>query len=266
MMTINDFYSKLWKDYIQITPQAEKIRHLFLATDAEVVNDHVAFRTFSDSPIDSTFLKEIILSLGYEVQGDYDFAVKKLKAISLIHKDTRLPKVFISELERHKLTEQTQALLSKYCDQIDVVEPSPDVFWSGRHWHMPTYDDYIQVIAESEYAAWLLVIGLRVNHFTVNVNLLTSTDSLHDVLNRVQSAGFPINESGGRIKGSPAVLLEQGSTMADKIKILFSDHQEHFVPSCFYEFAKRYKNSKGELYQGFVAANADKIFESTSSK
>ncbi len=265
-MTINDFYSNLWEDYIQITPQAEKIRQLFLETDSEVVNDHVAFRTFSGSPIDLNFLKGVVLSLGYQVQDNYDFTVKKLKAMSFIHEDKKVPKVFVSELERHKLSDASQAILARYCDQIQSVKSGPGVFWSGRHWQMPSFDDYATVLDESEYAAWLLVIGLRVNHFTVNVNLLHSTDRLEDVLDRVQAAGFAINESGGRIKGTPDVLLEQGSTMADRIKVSFSDGQAHFVPSCFYEFAKRYKNSQGELYQGFVAANADKIFESTSSK
>ncbi len=32
----------------------------------------------------------------------------------------------------------------------------------------------------------------------------------------------------------------------------------------FYEFAKRYPTANGKLYQGFVAASADKFFESTN--
>ena len=35
------------------------------------------------------------------------------------------------------------------------------------------------------------------------------------------------------------------------------------VPSCYYEFARRYPLPSGELFQGFVPASADKIFEST---
>ncbi|MGB6140662.1 MAG: DUF1338 domain-containing protein, partial [Pseudoalteromonas rhizosphaerae] len=38
------------------------------------------------------------------------------------------------------------------------------------------------------------------------------------------------------------------------------------VPSCFYEFALRYAKPDGELYTGFVAASADKIFESTNAR
>ena len=67
------------------------------------------------------------------------------------------------------------------------------------------------------------------------------------------------------IKGSPEELLEQSSTMADRAEVAFSD-QTVSIPSCFYEFALRYPKPDGELYTGFVAASADKIFESTDSK
>jgi hypothetical protein len=59
------------------------------------------------------------------------------------------------------------------------------------------------------------------------------------------------------------VKLEQSSTMADKAVVKFSDG-EVSIPSCFYEFAKRYPLDCGTLYSGFVAASADKIFESTN--
>ena len=51
--------------------------------------------------------------------------------------------------------------------------------------------------------------------------------------------------------------------MADKAEVKFSDG-EAIIPSCFYEFAKRYPLDCGTLYSGFVAASADKIFESTN--
>ena len=72
-----------------------------------------------------------------------------------------------------------------------------------------------------------------------------------------------LNTSGGEIKGSPEVCLAQSSTMADSMPVAFSDATVA-IPSCFYEFAQRYAMANGELYQGFVAASADKIFESTN--
>ena len=45
--------------------------------------------------------------------------------------------------------------------------------------------------------------------------------------------------------------------------VQFSDNTVT-LPSCFYEFAQRFPLPNGQLYQGFVAASADKIFESTN--
>ena len=52
--------------------------------------------------------------------------------------------------------------------------------------------------------------------------------------------------------------------MADKVVVNFTDGDVE-IPSCFYEFARRYPMDNGQLYTGFVAASADKIFESTNS-
>jgi hypothetical protein len=59
------------------------------------------------------------------------------------------------------------------------------------------------------------------------------------------------------------VFLEQSSTLANNIEVKFDDGVLT-IPACYYEFARRYPLKTGELYQGFVAASADKIFESTS--
>ena len=77
--------------------------------------------------------------------------------------------------------------------------------------------------------------------------------------------GFKMNKSGGLVKGSPSQFLEQSSTMAYQKEVKFEEGP-YEVPSCYYEFAKRYPllpDSK-KLYQGFVAQSADKIFESTN--
>jgi hypothetical protein len=71
-----------------------------------------------------------------------------------------------------------------------------------------------------------------------------------------------MNDSGGEIKGTPAELLEQSSIKAGTLPIEFTDGI-HEIPSCYYEFARRYPDKNGELYGGFIAKSADKIFEST---
>ena len=74
-----------------------------------------------------------------------------------------------------------------------------------------------------------------------------------------------LNTSGGEIKGTPEELLEQSSTMANEVEIKFKQGSFKVLNS-YYEFAKRYELPNGNLYQGFIAASADKIFESTDVK
>jgi hypothetical protein len=99
----------------------------------------------------------------------------------------------------------------------------------------------------------------------VSINELAKFDDIESVNQALKDAGFALNTSGGEIKGSPEVLLEQSSTLADDSEVEFSDGKMA-VPSCFYEFALRYAKPDGELYTGFVAASADKIFESTNAR
>ena len=84
------------------------------------------------------------------------------------------------------------------------------------------------------------------------------------MLQWVEARGFAINTSGGRVKGNPMVSLEQGATMADRMPVWFADGRQT-IPTCYYEFARRYTRPGGGLYQGFVTTNADRIFESTHS-
>ena len=104
--------------------------------------------------------------------------------------------------------------------------------------------------------------GFCANHFTILFNSLSSFETLEQLNEFIKASGFNLNSSGGEIKGSADVLLAQSSTMASNKVVHFSDGELE-IPSCYYEFARRYEMESGSLYQGFVAASADKIFEST---
>ena len=49
---------------------------------------------------------------------------------------------------------------------------------------------------------------------------------------------------------------------ADRVAVDFREGT-YEVPSCYYEFARRYEDENGNLFNGFIAGSADKIFEST---
>ncbi len=261
---VSALFNNIWQQYINVTPSAEKI-HQLLGNGSDVINDHVAYRTFNHPKINLAQLAKGLLALGYTECGQYDFAAKKLDAKHFEHSDSTMPKVFISELRVEEFSDQAQTIIAKLIEQLsDNVSDSADFLYSGRLWEISSAD-YQTLLAESEYAAWLAAWGYRANHFTVSINHLENYQDIEAVNSALKTAGYKLNTNGGEIKGGEQVKLEQSSTLADKALVNFSDKAME-IPSCFYEFAKRYPLTDGELYTGFVAASADKIFDSTNAK
>lgn len=262
-MTPQVLFQSLWNDYIQrLCPSADKVHHL-LQENEPLINDHIALRTFNVAPLGIETLAKPFIDAGYKPCGDYEFESKKLVAKHFEHPDPKQPKVFISELKVNECSPELQAIVAKLVEQLDTDKLKGHEFLSGgRLWDL-SFADYQSLAKESEYASWLAAHGYGANHFTVSVNQLDAFEEVKGVNDHLREAGFTINESGGEVKGSPDVLLEQSSTMADKVPVTFTEGTE-IVPGGFYEFAKRYPMSNGELYPGFVAASADKIFESTN--
>ncbi|MBC3767600.1 DUF1338 domain-containing protein [Neptunicella marina] len=260
---IDTLFTHLWQDYIAITPSAEKV-HQLLGKGDDIINDHIALRTFNLEKVALDKLAAHFLALGYEEKGQYNFEQKKLKAKHFEHPDDTKPKVFISELLVEEFSPELQAIVKNMVEQVEEDAVTADNFlYSGTHWQVSS-EDYQTLLAESEYAAWMSAWGYRANHFTVSVNYLTGYSELSEVNDALKNAGFVLNTSGGEIKGGEDVCLAQSSTMADKMDVQFSD-KKVAIPSCFYEFAQRYKMADGKIYTGFVAASADKIFESTNA-
>ncbi|KFZ31805.1 succinyldiaminopimelate aminotransferase [Pseudidiomarina salinarum] len=261
---VEQFFEDLWQDYIKLTPSAAKV-HQVLGQGQPIINDHVAFRTFDIAPVRLAALVALFENMGYEARGEYEFTEKKLVARHFEHRDPRLPKIFISELLVESFSVELQTIVKQLVAQIDPEQVArPEFLYSGTHWQLSS-TDYERLLEESEYAAWMAAFGFRANHFTVNVNELTDYESLEQVNQTLKNAGFRLNSSGGEIKGSRDVFLEQSSTLADHMPVRFSD-MEKVIPSCFYEFARRYEVAPDRLYTGFVAASADKIFESTNAR
>ncbi|MFM2485564.1 DUF1338 domain-containing protein [Celerinatantimonas yamalensis] len=262
-MTIDTLFRQLWQQYLEVTPSAKPIQQL-LGQGDPIINDHIALRTYALPDIGLEDLGRHFVQLGFEYAGDYQFGVKKLRARHLQHPDPSIPKVFISELKVNELSATAQRIIGQLYQQVKVgFMGSVSHLYSGRPWSV-SYHDYLTLLNESEYAAWVAAFGYRANHFTVNVNLLDGFYDLIQVNQALVNAGFKLNHSGGEIKGSELAMLEQSSTLADHVAVSFSD-QQAIIPSCFYEFALRYPDASGQLYQGFVEASADKIFDSTNA-
>ena len=247
--------------YSNENPSVKKIHELFGNEGESIVNDHVAFRTFNDSRVNIEVLSQLFTKEGYQEAGTYHFPQKKLFA-KHFEKDG-YPRVFISELLLDEFSEALESVVTELLDSVDVaiLEPENLIFAGNIFGHL-SFEVYELLRKESEYAAWVYAFGYRANHFTISINHLKDYDSVEKVNAFLKQHGFELNRSGGEIKGSPEQLLEQSSTLADRIQLKFQEGTFE-IPSCYYEFARRYKDQDGSLFSGFIAGSADKIFEST---
>ncbi len=267
-MDLQEFFNFCWEEYLKRVPTAKKVFDGLIKLEEAVANDHIALRTFCYPGMTKEDLASYFEKEGMEVRGHYTFEAKKLEAIHLEHKgDPRKPKVFISELKWQELSDESQQLLKPLFEQFESNSKGKtidELVKEGRPWTLG-YEDYLTLKKESEYAGWMAAYGFFPNHFTISLNDLVHFPEMKTFVTWLKEQGVELNSSGGIIKGSPEELLEQVSTLADEGLVSFNDG-DYRIPTCYYEFAKRYHDDNGDLYQGFISANADKIFESTDSQ
>ena len=278
---IQQIFDGLMASYLGRVAYARQALKTIQDRQARFINDHVAFRTFAGEHTGIAALETVFLKLGYKKRDYMHFDEKKLDAYWYCPPDLSLPKVFISELITSALSETSQAIIRKYTERVSAPINQLDManvetvinYLCSRLWALPSYTEYRQLNEESEYAAWVLAYGNQVNHFTISVNVLGTIPDLKTLNDILEAEGIPLNDSGGKIKGSVEVGLRQSSTVANEEDFEFSDGV-YRIPYSYLEFAERfvepqYANLPPEqiqpwhYFQGFVPQSADRIFEST---
>jgi len=260
--SIENTFENMWQDYLALNPQAKIIFDLFKEQN-NVINDHVAFRTFGLDGIRVEDIAQPLVDAGYKEVESYHFEKKKLRAKHYEH--PTMPLVFISELIVEDFSSELQSIVRQLVSQIQLAQVSSAEFlYSGRAWELSS-TVYKRLLEESEYAAWVAAFGYRPNHFTVSINHLEHYSTIQQVNQFLKNNGIELNAAGGEVKGSPESFLEQSSTMANSVRVDFVDTTLS-IPSCFYEFALRHPTASGKLFKGFIASSADKIFESTDAR
>ncbi len=260
-MKAEELFEKLWNQYADVNVQANQIHCLLRERGEDVVNDHIALRTFGLPGVNIECLSKVFREMGYVEKGSYEFVQKKLRAKH--YELDGQPRVFISELKVEEFSSFLQSQAKMIVDQIPVELQKSDSFvFSGANWPTISYSIYEKLRQESEYAAWLAVFGYVANHFTISVNDLKTFNGLYELNVFLKDNGFDLNSSGGEIKGGAEVFLAQSSTLASDVRVKFQD-SENLIPCCYYEFAERFKMEDGNYFSGFIASSADKIFEST---
>jgi hypothetical protein len=289
--TLDTVLAGLMRRYSERVPDVQRIVDAMIDEGIinsvdEIENDHIAFRTMGVPNLGLASFEKIFLHYGYEKRDFYNFAEKKLSAYWYAPPtDGRnLPRIFASELRVHELSEQAQRVIHRYTDAVtsDPVDTldlndgaAVDRFLHQSLWPLPTLDDYQTLLAESEYAAWVIYNRYYLNHFTISVhNLKPSYNTIDTFVAFLEQRGLRLNSAGGIIKVSPDGGLRQASTVAQLSDAEFADGQTFRIAGSYVEFAERRilpefadlpadQIGRAQRRDGFEAANADKIFEST---
>ncbi len=280
-------FNGLFESYQKNVPDVQKITNAMVTrgiinSQRDIVNDHVAFRTLGVPNLGIQSLEKIFLQHGYEKRDYYYFQQKKVAAYWYSPPHHKYPRVFLSELCVEELSPKVVEIIRKYTKpieedpllKIDLNDPHQVTdFLHASLWQLPSLKDYMDLQAESEYAAWVIYNRYYLNHYTISVHTLKGEFSALKVFNDfLIDIGIKLNDSGGVIKKSQDNLLHQSSTIAHKIMARFSDGQEMMIPTSYVEFAERralpaFKHLANILRKhrrdGFEVGNADKIFEST---
>jgi len=194
--------------------------------------------------------------------------------------DFPLPRIFVSEIEVEKLSDQAQLAIAKYAAsstaRLGAKHGLLAAACNSLPWQVPTKEDWELLAQESEYAAWVLVNGYALNHTTLTVHRFSAEQTVLEWNEAVKAQGIALNSSGGEEKVSPDGGLRQSSTLSDKVRFRFAGGQQCEVPGPYIEFAERrvlpefqglppHEVKECHRRDGFEAASADKIFESTSA-
>ncbi len=281
----------LMRRYKERVPDVNRVISAMIAEglikeEQEIENDHIAFRTIGVPHLGIQSLEKIFIHHGYTKKDYYFFEEKKLDAYWYAPPDPALPRIFISELRVKDLSVTAQQIIHSYTDEVtsDPVDAlnldnpaQVDEFLHSGLWRLPTYVDFSALAAESEYASWTIYNRYYLNHFTISVhNLKEGYNHIEQYNQFLEKHGLKLNDAGGKFKKSPDGLLLQSSTVAGMIEAAFADGEKHRIAGSYVEFAERrllpeYQELQAtevrreHRREGFEAANANKIFESTYS-
>lgn len=299
-LVLHSLFDLLWERYRLRVPYAAQYQTMVEARGGKVQNDHIAFRSFNcDTGAQLPGVEavaQIIAPLGYRRKDRYVFADKHLTAWHWEH-ETSLdaPKIFTSQLEVSELPRAT-------ADAIKVaVKGAPDLLapqhrdalarlakgescndkeaeslaehlvgFFVRPWHPPLRRTVIEVNRVSQYAAWTLLHGNDVNHFTASINEQNVPEwpDIEATVAALRAVGVPMKSE---LEGEVGSRLCQSSTLAvnEVCDVIEDDGSpgELTWSYAYYELAQRGDvpgpDGRPLRFQGFLGAQATHLFEMT---
>lgn len=290
-----ELFDRLWDRFRTRVSHVATYESVIRAAGATFVNDHIAFRTLTGQQpsVGIHTLSRIFDALGYRPAGCYHFEDKHLTAIHYQHPNRNFPKLFISELKSWELSEKAQQIISRTLadhrdplsdDTLSMLTAIPHLdqtrreallqtlvdHFQERPWNRPEKHDLNALNFESQYAAWVLVHGYNVNHFTslVNSHGAAGLDDIEKTVAALRTAGVPMKSE---IEGAAGSKLRQTATEAVVIDV---DVLEHGAPVhmpwtyAYFEIAERGNVIDPETqvptrFEGFLGPQATQLFDMT---
>lgn len=293
-------FDSLWGQYIQRVSYAQKYVDLVNTKGGNVINDHIAIRTFNthtgEQPEGIRAIKHILTCLNYYPVGKYEFKKKKLEAVHFEHPDPMFPKIFVSQLEVDLLPDWAQSSIK------DAVKDTPYILsdrsiellgvlkeegelpriagealvedltqYFRRPWKVPQKSVVLKLNDVSQYAAWVLLHGNSINHFTAFINYqnIAEWPDLESTCKGLAKEGVPMKESVEGVEGSK---LRQSATLAvkEEVEVKGDDGIEKITWTyAYYELAERgfiLEDDMKKLFSGFLGEQAAHLFDMTKTR
>lgn len=282
-------FDRLWAIYRDRVSYVRDYEAVIAAHGATFFNDHIAFRSVAgSSPYSGAApLARLFVALGYRAVGHYAFEDKRLDAVDFRHPNVRLPKIFLSELRTWDLPSDARATLAERptSPAIDIELLAEICEIDGKARRETLLDDAVRIfdpprnpideasllrVAEvSQYAAWVLLHGTSVNHFTslINSHGVPELDSIEKTVAALQDAGVPMKAT---IEGEPGSRLRQTATAAVDVDIEVERDGtvvERPWSYAYFELAERGnvpgRGGRPTRFEGFLGPQATQLFEMT---
>ncbi|MBT3384932.1 MAG: DUF1338 domain-containing protein [Prolixibacteraceae bacterium] len=295
-----ELLDRLWNRYLKRVSYANKYVELVTQKGGRIVNDHIALRTLNthtgEQPEGIRAIKHILNCLEYSPVAKYKFPKKRLNATHFEHPDESFPKIFVSQLEVNQLpnwaqdvinktVNDTQYLLSDSAIELLMLLKEEEslteeaagllvtelVQYFKRPWKVPFKEDVLKLNDVSQYAAWVLLHGNSINHFTAFINFqeVEEWPDLKTTCKGLEAAGVPMKEN---IEGEKGSKLRQSATQAvkEEVEVRVDDGIEKINWTyAYYELAQRdfvEENGQVKLFTGFLGEQAAHLFDMTTTR
>lgn len=281
-------FDRLWREYRERVSYAKVYEDLVQRLGGTFRNDHVAFRTFAVQSRWSGIaaLSRPFEALGYRPAGVYDFPDKSLTSIHFAPPTESLPKLFISELRVWELSPKARKIVLRATARSAPRLGDADLAalsnasklgakqrdrllrrWASqfaRPWPAPRAADAAVLERESQFAAWTLLHGHSVNHFTAAAHAhgVPALDDIEKTVAALKAAGVPMKPE---IEGERGSRLRQSSTQAVVAPVEMRSGSRVVMKPwtyAYFELAER-PLIDGRRFEGFLGAQAANLFEMT---